>query len=137
MAITYKPTELLIDVPRHYCPGCGHGIVHRLVAEAIDELGAGAKAVGVSPVGCSVFANNYFNFDMIRSVISMSEELELYKLIIRPDEEDDDFTYVDEFGWVKEHFYVWINCFNKPFPATTTKIHSYVRAMAIFSTNSY
>ena len=68
MAITYKPTELLIDVPRHYCPGCGHGIVHRLVAEAIDELGAGAKAVGVSPVGCSVFANNYFNFDMVNAL---------------------------------------------------------------------
>ena len=42
----------------------------------------------------------------------MNEELELYKLIIRPDEEDDDFTYVDEFGWVKEHFYVWINYWN-------------------------
>ena len=65
MAIIHKPTQLLTDVPRHYCPGCGHGIVHRLVAEAIEELNAGAKAVGVSPVGCSVFANNYFNFDCV------------------------------------------------------------------------
>ena len=42
MAIEYKQTQLLTDVPRHYCPGCGHGIIHRLVAEAIDELNAGA-----------------------------------------------------------------------------------------------
>lgn len=68
MAIEYKQTQLLTDVPRHYCPGCGHGIIHRLVAEAIDELNAGAKAVGVSPVGCSVFANNYFNFDMVNAL---------------------------------------------------------------------
>ena len=68
MAIIHKPTQLLTDVPRHYCPGCGHGIVHRLVAEAIDELDAGGKTVGVSPVGCSVFANNYFNFDMVNAL---------------------------------------------------------------------
>ena len=68
MAIIHKPTQLLTDVPRHYCPGCGHGIVHRLVAEAIEELDAGGKAVGVSPVGCSVFANNYFNFDMVNAL---------------------------------------------------------------------
>ncbi len=68
MAIEYKPTQMLTDVPRHYCPGCGHGIAHRLVAEVVDELGVGGKTVGVSPVGCSVFANNYFNFDMVNAL---------------------------------------------------------------------
>ena len=68
MAIEYKATELLTDKPRHYCPGCGHGIIHRLVAEAIDELDVHGDVVGVNPVGCSVFANNYFNFDMVNAL---------------------------------------------------------------------
>jgi len=68
MAIEYKQTQLLTDKPRHYCPGCGHGIIHRLVAEAIDELDVHGDVVGVSPVGCSVFANNYFNFDMVNAL---------------------------------------------------------------------
>jgi len=57
----------LIDVPTHYCPGCGHGIIHRLVAEAIDSLGIEGKTVGVASVGCSVFAYNYFNVDMVQA----------------------------------------------------------------------
>ena len=68
MAIEYKTTQLLTDVPRHYCPGCGHGIVHRLVAESIEELGVGSKTIGVSPIGCSVFANDYINVDMINAL---------------------------------------------------------------------
>jgi len=55
---------MLVDVPQHYCPGCTHGIAHRLVAESLEELGVGGKAVGVAPVGCAVFAYNYFNCDM-------------------------------------------------------------------------
>lgn len=54
----------LTDVPFHYCPGCTHGIIHRLVAEAIDEAGVLDRAVGIAPVGCSVLAYNYFNCDM-------------------------------------------------------------------------
>ena len=64
MAIVFEKPKMLADVPLHYCPGCTHGIIHRLVAEAIDELGVGDKAVGVAPVGCAVFAYNYFNCDM-------------------------------------------------------------------------
>ncbi len=64
MAVVFKKTELLRDVPTHYCPGCTHGIAHRLVAECIDEMGLREKAVGVAPVGCAVFAYNYFNVDM-------------------------------------------------------------------------
>ena len=64
MAKVFTKTPLLTDAVMHYCPGCTHGIVHRLVAEAIEELGMQDKAVGVAPVGCAVFAYNYFNCDM-------------------------------------------------------------------------
>ena len=66
MAVFEKP-HALIDVPLHYCPGCTHGIVHRLVAEVIDELGIEGKTIGIAPVGCSVMAYNYFNCDMIEA----------------------------------------------------------------------
>ena len=66
MIIFDKP-KALTDVPLHYCPGCTHGIVHRLVAEAIDELGIEGKTIGVAPVGCSVMAYNYFNCDMVEA----------------------------------------------------------------------
>lgn len=64
MAIVFKKTSVLTDTVMHYCPGCGHGIVHRLVAEALEELNLQDKAVGVAPVGCAVFAYRYFNVDM-------------------------------------------------------------------------
>ncbi len=64
MKQVFKRPHALCDVPLHYCPGCGHGIVHRLVAEVLDELGIEGKTIGVAPVGCSVFAYNYFNCDV-------------------------------------------------------------------------
>ena len=67
MASVFEKTRLLTDKPFHYCPGCTHGIIHRLVAEALDELGIGDKAVGVAPVGCAVFAYDYFNCDMMEA----------------------------------------------------------------------
>ena len=65
--IVFEKPKSLSDVAMHYCPGCTHGIVHRLVAEAIDELGIEGKTTGVAPVGCSVFAYNYFNCDMVEA----------------------------------------------------------------------
>lgn len=59
--------EALTENTFHYCPGCAHGIIHRLVAEAIDELDLREKTVGVASVGCSVFAYNYFNVDMLQA----------------------------------------------------------------------
>ncbi len=56
--------ESLLDVPTHYCAGCGHGVVQRLIAEVIDSLGAREKTIGIAPVGCAVLAYNYFDFDM-------------------------------------------------------------------------
>jgi len=58
-----KHCQSLYDVATHYCPGCGHGIAHRLVAEVIDELGLREKTIGVAPVGCAVVAYDYWNFD--------------------------------------------------------------------------
>ena len=58
-----KP-ESLSDVAHKYCPGCGHGVIHRIVAEVIDELKLREKTIGIAPVGCAVFAYDYFNFDV-------------------------------------------------------------------------
>lgn len=65
--VVFDRPKSLIDVPLHYCPGCTHGIVHRLVAEVIDELGIEGKTIGIAPVGCSVMAYDYFNCDMIEA----------------------------------------------------------------------
>ena len=64
MAIVYQKTKGLTDAELHYCPGCTHGIVHKLVAEVLEEMGVLGNTIGVAPVGCSVFAYNYFNCDM-------------------------------------------------------------------------
>ncbi len=64
MQTVYSRPQSLTDVVTHYCPGCTHGVIHRLVAEVIDELGIREKTIGVAPVGCSVFAYNYFNCDV-------------------------------------------------------------------------
>ncbi|MEI6101274.1 MAG: thiamine pyrophosphate-dependent enzyme [Eubacteriales bacterium] len=67
MAEKFEKTTMLTDVPFHYCPGCTHGIAHRLVAECIEEMGLADKAIGIAPVGCAVFAYNYFNCDMFQA----------------------------------------------------------------------
>src|SRR6056297_3364651 len=64
MPVVFERTKALTDVQFHYCPGCTHGIIHRLVAESLDELDLTGDAIGVAPVGCAVFAYSYFNCDM-------------------------------------------------------------------------
>ena len=63
MAIVYEKSKALTDKELHYCPGCHHGIVHKLIAETLEELTLTDEVIAVCPVGCSVFAGNYFNFD--------------------------------------------------------------------------
>jgi 2-oxoglutarate/2-oxoacid ferredoxin oxidoreductase subunit beta len=63
----YSRPEALTNIPTHYCPGCTHGVAHRLIAEVIDEMGIREKTIGVAPVGCSVFAYNYFDCDFIEA----------------------------------------------------------------------
>ena len=67
MSIKFQKPRALTDVPLHYCPGCTHGIIHRLVAEAIDDLGIEGRTVGVAPVGCAVMAYDYFSCDMVEA----------------------------------------------------------------------
>ncbi|MDD2523169.1 MAG: thiamine pyrophosphate-dependent enzyme, partial [Anaerolineaceae bacterium] len=55
------------DVTTHYCPGCTHGVAHRLIAEVLEEMGELRNTIGVAPVGCSVFAYNYFDFDFVEA----------------------------------------------------------------------
>jgi 2-oxoglutarate/2-oxoacid ferredoxin oxidoreductase subunit beta len=64
LELIYQKPETLTDTPLHYCPGCGHGVVHRVLMEVIDEMGIQEKTIGVAPVGCSVFAYHYMNIDM-------------------------------------------------------------------------
>lgn len=66
MTVFERPKSLA-DEPLHYCPGCTHGIIHRLVAEAIDELGIEGRTIGVAPVGCAVMAYDYFTCDMVEA----------------------------------------------------------------------
>ncbi len=67
MAVVFQKPKSLTDAPMHYCPGCTHGIIHRLVAECIDELGIEGKTIGVAPVGCAVMAYDYFACDVIQA----------------------------------------------------------------------
>ncbi|MDR2409672.1 MAG: 2-oxoglutarate oxidoreductase [Bacteroidales bacterium] len=62
--LVYRRTPVLTDNVMHYCPGCGHGTVHRIIAEVIEEMGIQETTIGVAPVGCSVLAYNYFEVDM-------------------------------------------------------------------------
>ncbi len=67
MAIVFEKPKAMADVPMHYCPGCSHGIVHRIIAEILDELEIEGSTVGVAPVGCAVMNYDYFNCDMIQA----------------------------------------------------------------------
>ena len=67
MAIVFEKPKSLTDATLSYCPGCTHGIIHRLVAEAIDTLGIEGRTIGVAPVGCAVMAYNYFTCDMVEA----------------------------------------------------------------------
>ena len=62
--LIYTKSKALTDVPTHYCPGCTHGVIHKLVAECLEELGITGNTIGVAPVGCAVLAYKYFNCDM-------------------------------------------------------------------------
>ena len=67
MNVVYTRPESLTTLTTHYCPGCTHGTAHRLIAEVLDEMGIREKAIGVAPVGCSVFAYDYFNHDFVEA----------------------------------------------------------------------
>ncbi len=85
MGKAFSKPEALSDNMTHYCPGCTHGIVHRLVAEAIDELGIRGRTVGIAPVGCAVLAYNYFNCDFQEAAHGRAPAMATGMKRVRPD----------------------------------------------------
>lgn len=87
----YSRPALLTENFTHYCPGCGHGVVHKLVAEVVDELGIEDKTIGIAPVGCAVFAYNYINVDWVEAAHGRAPAIATAISRLRPD--DVVFTY--------------------------------------------
>lgn len=85
MGKTFSKPEALSDAYTHYCPGCTHGIVHRLIAEVIDELGIRGRTVGIAPVGCAVLAYNYFTFDFQEAAHGRAPAMATGIKRVRPD----------------------------------------------------
>jgi 2-oxoglutarate ferredoxin oxidoreductase subunit beta len=85
MGKTFSKPEAMSSNMTHYCPGCTHGIVHRLVAEAIDELGIRGRTVGIAPVGCAVLCYNYFNFDFQEAAHGRAPAMATGIKRVRPD----------------------------------------------------
>lgn len=85
MGKTFEKPEALSDAHTHYCPGCTHGIIHRLVAEVIDELGIRKRTVGIAPVGCAVLAYNYFTCDFQEAAHGRAPAMATGIKRVRPD----------------------------------------------------
>jgi len=85
MGKTFSRPEALSDAHTHYCPGCTHGIAHRLVAEVIDELGIRGRTVGIAPVGCAVMAYNYFSCDFQEAAHGRAPAMATGMKRVRPD----------------------------------------------------
>src|SRR5512143_556949 len=83
--IIYQRPQSLADKSTHYCPGCGHGIIHRLVAELLDELHLASRTIGVASVGCSVFAYDYFHVDFVESPHGRAPAVATGVRRVRPD----------------------------------------------------
>jgi len=83
--LVFSRPKSLSDVPTHYCPGCFHGIVHRVIAEVLDELGIRERTVGIAPVGCSVLAYNYFECDFAEAAHGRAPAMATGLKRVRPD----------------------------------------------------
>ena len=83
--LVYRRTPVLTENIMHYCPGCGHGTVHRLIAEVIEEMGVQEKTIGIAPVGCSVLAYNYFEVDMQEAAHGRAPALATAVKRLKPD----------------------------------------------------
>jgi 2-oxoglutarate ferredoxin oxidoreductase subunit beta len=83
--IVYRRPATLSDTSSHYCPGCGHGIIHRLLAEVLDELGLAPRTIAVAPVGCAVFAYDYLRLDFVEAPHGRAPALATGIRRVRPD----------------------------------------------------
>src|SRR6476660_675434 len=86
MSVVYRRPETLTPANTHYCPGCTHGVIHKLVAEVIDELGIRERIIGVASVGCSVFAYNYFDCDFAEAAHGRAPAMATGIKRVRPDQ---------------------------------------------------
>jgi len=86
MEVEFTRPQSMKNRPTHYCPGCGHGIVHRLICEIVDELGIREKVIGICPVGCSVVAYDYFDFDMVEVAHGRAPAVATGIKRVRPDQ---------------------------------------------------
>ena len=84
--LIYRRTPVLTDNVMHYCPGCGHGLVHRLIAEVIEEMGIQEQTLAIAPVGCSVLAYNYFDVDCVEAAHGRAPALATAMKRLRPDQ---------------------------------------------------
>ena len=85
MGKTFQKPISLAEQDTHYCPGCTHGVIHRLVAEVIDELDVRSRTVGIAPVGCAVLAYNYFTFDFLEAAHGRAPAVATGIKRVRPD----------------------------------------------------
>jgi len=85
MHVIFAKPESLTDRTTHYCPGCTHGVIHRLVAESLDELGLRERTVGIAPVGCAVLAYHYFNTDFQEAAHGRAAAMATGSKRVRPD----------------------------------------------------
>ena len=85
MEVVYSRPESFTPITTHYCPGCTHGTAHRLIAEVLDEMGIREKTIGVAPVGCSVFAYDYFNHDFVEAAHGRAPAMATGIKRVRPD----------------------------------------------------
>ena len=112
----YKKPALLNDNNMHYCPGCSHGVVHKLVAEIIEDMGATEYAVGISPVGCAVFAYNYIDIDWLEAAHGRREATDARQTGVHLSRRRRLFRYrhmrVDSFvqPWRKHCHYLYQQC---------------------------
>lgn len=83
--LVYTKSKLLLDNTMHYCPGCSHGVVHKLIAEVIEEMGMENDSIGVSPVGCAVLAYNYIDIDWIQAAHGRAAAVASATKHLRPD----------------------------------------------------
>jgi 2-oxoglutarate ferredoxin oxidoreductase subunit beta len=110
--VVYQRPASLAEFPTHYCPGCTHGIAHRLIAEVIDEMGLRERAIGVAPVGCSVFAYNYFDCDFVEAAHGRAPAMATGIKRVLPDRIV--FTYQATATW---HPLVWQRSCTQPVAA--------------------
>ena len=89
--LVYKKTSVMTDAIMHYCPGCPHGTIHRIIAEVIDEMGIQDQTIGIAPVGCSVLAYNYFDVDFVEAAHGRAPALATAIQRLHPDMHT--FTY--------------------------------------------